>query len=170
VSEAGNDLGPITPALNDLLRTGKAELSVQVSDAEMWAAFGVWAHTSGIDPILKDLSCRLLERRLFRAIEVPVDQLPKFYEDWLPKIEAAAERMKFSPQYYVRPDSAKDTPYKVADLDPSVSVRIIDSKGVLHQLEALSGIVAALQGEAYQKVRCCIPLELREEARAIVSV
>jgi HD superfamily phosphohydrolase len=169
VSASGADLGPITPALSDLLRTGRAELSVLVSDAEMWSAFGVWAHTTGIDPILQDLSRRLLNRDLFRAIEVPVDQLPKFYEDWLPKIEEAAERKKLSPHYYVRPDSAKDTPYKIADLDPSVSVRIVDSRGKSHQLEALSGIIAALQGEAYQMVRCCVPLELRDDALTIVS-
>lgn len=168
ISTTGTSLGPITPALNELLRTGRSELSVLVSDADMWSAFGVWAQTKDIDPILQDLSRRLLNRDLFRAIEVPVDQLPRFYEEWLPKIEEAAERKKLPPQYYVRPDSAKDTPYKIADLDPSVSVRLVDSVGKSHQLEALSGIITALQGEAYQKVRCCVPLELRDEAHAIV--
>lgn len=168
VTNQEDNLGSINPALLELLRTGRAESSVLVSDADMWAAFEVWSEAPSTDPILKDLSGRLLRRELFRAIEIPVEALPRFYEEWLPKVRDLARNRGFDPNYYVRPDSAKDSPYKVADLDASVSVRLLDSDGKEHQLEALSGLVAALQDEAYQKIRCCVPLEIRDEARAIL--
>jgi HD superfamily phosphohydrolase len=158
-------LDPINPALRELFTTGDAAQAVAVSDVDLWSAFGIWA-TGNSDPILKDLSRRLLNRDLFRAIEIPVDAMPKFYEEWLPRAQEIAKTNGFDPEYYVRPDTARDTPYKIADLDTSTSVRITDADGVSHQLEALSGLIGALQGEAYQKLRCCIPAQIRAETRA----
>ncbi len=92
-----------------------------------------------------------------------------FYETWLPDIREIAQRKGFDPDFYVVPDTASDTPYKVTDYGTSTSVRILDSSGQVHLLEALSGITGALQEAAYQKTRCCFPLEIREEVRRLTT-
>jgi HD superfamily phosphohydrolase len=159
-------LGTINLPLRELFRTGDAAQAVRVSDPDLWTAFGVWAESRS-DPILSDLSRRLLNRELFRAIEIPADSMPKFYEEWLPRAREVAQTRGFDPDYYVRADTARDTPYKIADFDTSTSVRITDAQGTSHQLEARSGLIGALQDEAYQKLRCCVPLEIRDEVRAV---
>lgn len=167
LANCGASLGQISPALERLCRTSTIEDATAVSDADMWAAFGVWCGHE--DAILRDLSQRLLYRNLFRIIEIPKDSVPKFYEKWLPQIRDIAGTNRFDPDFYVLPDTASDTPYKVADYGTSTSIRIVDDAGRAHLLEALSGITGALQEAAYQKVRCCFPLELRPDVQRVMS-
>jgi len=165
---SGSSLGAIAPHFERLCRTGEIQDSVVVSDADLWSAFGVWAETAE-DSILKDLSGRLINRQLFRCIEIPKGSLDDFYQKWLPKIQALASGCSLDPSYYVLADTAADTPYKIADYGSSTSVRLVDSDGTSHLIEARSGVLKSLQDQAYQRVRCCFPLELRDQVIKIVK-
>lgn len=160
----GADLGPIHPSLLELLATRNAQVAVHTTDADLWSAFSVWAVQSK-DNVLSDLSRRLLDRDLFRAIEIDAMGESKFYEVQLPMARSIAEKHGFNPKYYVAADTTRDTPYKLADYDASQSVRVLDKVGASHRLETLSGLIAALQKEAYSKIRCCMPAEIRELVR-----
>lgn len=167
VATSGSSLGPISSHLDHLCRSGSIADSIAISDADMWSAFGVW--TEAADPILQDLSRRLINRYLFRTIDISAQLLPRFYEQWLPNIRSLAASRGLDPNYYVLPDTASDTPYKIADLSNTTSVRLVKADGKVHTLEAVSGIIKSLQEEAYQRVRCCFPLELRNDVMRIVE-
>lgn len=162
VAKAGGAMGQINPSLITLLRERRIEASVLVSDADLWAAFAIWANSSD-DKVLRDLSRRLLDRDLFRAVDFDVKSVPKLYDKLLPAAREIAATAGFDPDYYVLVDTHGDSPYKFADYDAVESVRIVDPAGKSLRLETLSGLVSALQGEAYQNIRCCLPLEIREQ-------
>jgi HD superfamily phosphohydrolase len=162
IAKSGAEMGSINPALLNLLVEGRAEASVLVSDADLWAAFAVWAESSG-DTILKDLSRRLLNRELFRAIDIDVKTFPKLAHKLLPVAQDISRAAGLDPDYYVVVDTYGDTPYKFADYDVVESVRIVDSHERSIRLETLSGLVTALQSEAYNNIRCCLPFEIREK-------
>jgi HD superfamily phosphohydrolase len=168
VHNNGVELGNIPTGLKSLFASDNPLDALRLTDHDIWAAFNVWSSESK-DKVLQDLSRRMMHREPFKAIEVEGKDLQSFYETKLPSIKAAASNAGFDPDYYVVVDTAKDQPYKIADYasgDSPKSVRLLDSGGTPRSLEVISKIIGALQQEAYQKVRCCFPSEIRAEAES----
>jgi len=109
--QTGNDAG-LEP--NSLLRRAldaNSTLDVvdylELDDVEILAQIKRWS--SAADPVLADLSNRLLNRRLFKTIEID-PKLPQI-EDTIKEAEILLRREGLDPRYYLlRVDSA-DTPY-----------------------------------------------------------
>jgi HD superfamily phosphohydrolase len=167
----GANLGTISRTVDGLFSDNAAEAAVHLCDHDLWAAFQVWADGHA-DNTLRDLSDRLLTRRLFKVLEIPTSELQTFYEKQLPPIREVALGKGYDPEYYVLTDTAADTPYKIADVsagdDESTSIRVRDQEGKVHSLEITSGVIQALQGEAYQRLRLCFPQEIRDDVLKII--
>lgn len=145
-------------------------LAARLTDEELWAAFRYWA-VEAEDRILRDLSHRLVNRQLFKAEDFPAADVA-FAVERLPAIKEVAGRRGLEPDYYVLFDTAKDTPYKLTDPTAgsgSKATRLRGEKGEISALEVRSGIVKALQDEAYQMNRVCFPEEIRHDVRKIIS-
>ena len=78
---------------------GNLDLSsyLALDDTVLFNAFNVWQNSS--DPVLKDLSCRFLDRRLFTYLEDP-DHDSDLYE----KIAVQLRRHGYDPAYYLAVD------------------------------------------------------------------
>jgi len=163
--DAKESLGAVSPLVEGLFTDPSGEASLHISDHDLWAAFRIWS-VDHPDGILQDLSRRLLERRLFKAKEIKATSVSTFYEQKLPAIVELAKKAGLDARFYVRTDTAKDNPYKVADVaaggDDVVPIRVLDEGGARHSMETLSHLVMALKAAAYQKLYCCFPAELRE--------
>jgi uncharacterized protein len=164
-------LGAISPLVESIFRDKPDEASLKISDHDLWAAFRIWSMDHP-DTVLRDLSTRLLERRLFKVKEIKGRSVPMFYEQKLPAIRDLARRAGLDHNYYVRTDTAKDNPYEAADIaaatDDIVPIRLLDENGVRHSVETLSHLVTALKAAAYQKLYCCFPVELRDGINGIL--
>jgi HD superfamily phosphohydrolase len=168
----GDSLGDINPGVVGLFGDAPLSSAVRLTDHDLWSAFRSWS-IDHPDTILRDLSARLLQRRLFKVREIGSDDLPNFYEKQLPQIVEAAETAKLDAKYYVKTDTASDTPYKIADVsgpDRAItSVRMSEAQDSIASLEILSPIIQTLQNEAYQKVRVCFPVEIRAAVGKIMN-
>lgn len=158
----GADLGGVDETFIGLFGVDPPSASVQLSDHDLWTAFRIWSRHE--DRILSDLSKRLLLREPLKAIELKVAGVTTYAERKY-EIDKIATDAGFDPAYYVALDTAKDTPYKIADVTaggPQPSVRIRNADGAISSLETTSGLIEQLQHEAYQKVRLCVPADIRD--------
>jgi HD superfamily phosphohydrolase len=172
VKREGGDLGEVGPGKALFDEKPDIEIAARLTDAELWTAFRLWASSSS-DKILQDLSSRLINRVLFQTVLIPAGDVFNVIDAKVPEIREVAKRKDFNPEYYVLTDAAKDTPYKITDPgmgEPGKAIRLRDRTGTkVISLETSSGIIKALQDEAYQIVRICFPKELSDDVFKIID-
>ena len=107
------------------------------------------------DPILKDLSTRIIDRKLLKGIEIPQTAIRK-YVDSIKKIEKALIDSGFDPAYYTTLDDPKHLPYspyspKAPDDKTTVitNIFVLDSFGKPKEISQLSPTVEALAKYQY---------------------
>lgn len=111
------------------------------------------------DFILRDLSSRFLNRRLFKYMQL------KSQND-LQMMKETAKKKGYDPQYYIMTDSQKQIPYLHYGESGELSeIEILDTDGHLSPLPSKSEIVAAIlnskQFKSDQKV--FFPKEIKDE-------
>jgi HD superfamily phosphohydrolase len=116
------------------------------------------------DPILRDLSRRFIERRLFKAIDLDIgeDERSQFIKRARKRVAA----LGFDPNYYLIEDRAADIPY-YSYYRPEGKTRLfIERNGAICDIAKVSSVVRGMRG--YELHRLCFPQEAAgaiEEAR-----
>ena len=165
------ELGPIGPVASLFEGEPNLELAALLTDHDLWVAFHYWARHS-TDKILADLSRRLVQRKLLKVEEIAAADSFSFAREVMPEIARLSESAGLDPAYYVLHDTAKDTPYKLTDPASSASnksTRLRTRQGSISALEVQSGVVKALQDEAYQMTRVCFPGEIRDQVAKLFT-
>ena len=110
------------------------------------------------DTILRDLSQRFIERRLFKVIDLDLDESERseFVEGARKRITAHG----FDPSYYLIEDRAADNPY-YGYYRPEGKTRLfIERNGVICDIAKVSSVVRGMRG--YELHRLCFPPEAAE--------
>jgi HD superfamily phosphohydrolase len=118
------------------------------------------------DSILRDLSLRFINRRLFKAIDLdmPKSDRPGFLE----AARAVVARAGFSPDFYFIEDHASDVPYYgyYTGEGDEPRKRIYVEEGYAHpvirEISEVSQVVRALR-QGYELHRVCFPAEVKDE-------
>jgi HD superfamily phosphohydrolase len=145
----------------------------QLDDAELLSLIKQWA--GGEDPVMRDLSQRLLGRRLFKSIDVSHIEDP--LDERLERGRDAVAGAGLDPHYYFLRIESSDTPYR--PYDPGARGRghagpiyIQAPDGAVSDVEHLSPTISAFIHSAYTLTRIVFPEEangvnLRETMRKI---
>lgn len=127
-----------------------------------------WQKSS--DPILKDLSCRFINRRLLKAIDLdmPIDERNEF----LTLARETVRNAGFDPAYYFIEDHAGDVPYynvySASKAEPKSHIFVADgyANPQIKEISEVSAVVRGLQ-YGYQLHRVCFPAEVKAEVYAL---
>ncbi len=97
------------------------------------------------DPILSDLSSRLLNRHLFDYVDYSEDSSRVEY------IKKQLIKEGYDTKYYLSMDTLNQTPYFPYKKDTSQLVYILSKEGDVHELSEVSEIVSAISGGREKK-------------------
>lgn len=163
---------PVEPMVARLL-TGSAitaEEHIALDDSDIWVALKRWRHEP--DPILARLSSGLLDRRLYKTLQLdPLDAVS--IARLIDRAREIARAGGFDPKYSVLVDRASDTPYRPYDPSSETSaahIPIVDNEGDVRPIEEVSDIVHLLGKDAYKIVRLCVIPEIRDELVRVAGV
>jgi hypothetical protein len=136
---------------------------LNITEIDVWNAISRWQ--SYDDRIIRRLANGLINRKLFKAIELQVDDVLRFKEIVEEKIlNKVADLEK---RYFFFFDEARRVTFKpyAKTEDPLEAIRIVnDNRGIEH-IEIRSRIVDSLMGLT-NRVRWCFPPEYRMDVLA----
>ncbi len=153
-------------ALTALARGEEVSLDAYLAldDAVMWAAIG--SFRDGRDPLLADLSRRLIERRLFKALELYGDYAtPEGNARCLAVAREVAQKAGFDPDVYVGLDAPTLVPFD----DSHDPLTVIFPDGTERKPGDVSFLLGRLRGQTLQRPRLLFPEELRGEIDRALS-
>ncbi len=101
------------------------------------ALYGFTCLSECEDPILADLSSRLLNRRLFECVDIHSD------EDLQSVIQQVSDA-GYDPEYYVASDEAFQRPYKPYHSAEGHNIWVLTANGEVRELSEVSDIVQAI--------------------------
>ncbi len=140
---------------------------LKLDDGILWTAMHIWEDHP--DPVLRDLSARLLHRRLFQAIDLSDDDHALSVRSALLSI---ARQKGVEPEYYVIHDRADSSAYKDDYITapkqksgnltlptPSQNVFLFDDAGRAHDLSKESFVVEAVRNRHVIVKRMMCPAE-----------
>ncbi len=159
---------PVPAVLSRLLAGERlsSEQFVSLDDTDVWSALKRWRHDS--DPVLSRLATGLLDRRLYKTIDMS-DRDPVDFARLMDRANNLADERGYDPDFAVLSDQARDTPYRPYDPDDvrsSAHIPIIEPDGTVVPIERNSDIVHLLGRDTYQILRVCVPSDLRDELEA----
>jgi len=146
---------------------------LELDDAELLSLIKQWA--KGEEPVMRDLSQRLLGRRLFKSIDVSHIEDP--LDERLERGRSAVAGAGLDPQHYFLRIESSDTPYR--PYDPGEQERghagpiyIETPDGGVSDVEHLSPTISAFIHSAYTLTRIVFPeeangIDLRKTMREI---
>jgi hypothetical protein len=143
-----------------------SESFVNLDDMDVWTALKAWRRDD--DPVLSSLSGGLLDRELYKPIEL-TGQDPDEVDGFLDRAESMARERGLDPDYAVLLDRAADTPYTPYDPehgDGGAHIPIITPEGRAVPIERVSDIVHLLGRDTYRILRVCVHPALREDLEA----
>ncbi len=158
-----------------LAQDGQIDLAdfLSLDDAALLYHWTLWRDDR--DPILSDLSQRLLERNMFKHI--PIDSSAPGFGDRLEACRSLLRRHGYDPEYYLLRLEAGSVPYRPFEEGQTMKVSPILVEGVdgsLEDLRNVSRIAAALAREGYRQSHLAFPGEkgtkdLKSEIQAIFT-
>jgi hypothetical protein len=158
---AGYDLA-VTPALKRLLTDPTAltlEDHLRLDDTVIMTALQRWCESR--DSILSDLTRRFWERRLFKTLEMPLEE----FTAWSAQLRELVARAGFDPEYYLVLDRVSDDPYTDRYLwssrEVGENIFLVNDADELIELSQASDVIAALRNKTFSQDRLCFPEELR---------
>jgi HD superfamily phosphohydrolase len=156
----GARLPYLPPAIEAIAARGDAELGdyLALDDSVLWVALSAWREVA--DPVLRDLTRRLLARQLFKTYELYGEQAQG--EPSRTALETArdvAARAGLDPDVYVGLDRAFDTPFD----DSQEPLTVIFPDGTQRRPGDVSFLLGRLRGERLERTRLIFAPELREE-------
>ena len=142
---------------------------LELDDAILWTATHLWARHE--DPVLADLADRLLNRRVYRSVDVAGQD----EEDrWLDALRDRARHAGVPARYYVIADTAESHAYRDSYLTPfaaggerggaSETIFLFDGGGAAHDLSDVSFIVSAVRNKRASVRRVMCPGEWLADA------
>lgn len=147
-----------------VLRSEPLELHEHLSLDDHDFVFHIKRWRRSNDPLLADLSRRFLDRRLFKAFDLDMEEDRK--ERFLAKARTAVEEAGFDPEYYFVEDKAGDVPHYFYIRDgakPKDQIYVEDgfSNPRIREISEVSSAVRGLQ-EGYRIHRLCFPAEVTD--------
>lgn len=166
--EAGEEVwcAPGT-AFEKVLRREELTLTehLEMDDSDVLFHIKQWQRSH--DPILSDLSCRFITRRLFKAIDLDMPETER--ADFLAAARAVTARAGFAPEYYFIEDHAGDVPYynyytAEGAAEPKARIYVEDgyARPRIREISEVSQAVRGLQ-RGYELHRVCFPPEVKTE-------
>jgi uncharacterized protein len=155
----GARLPNLPKALAHIAVTGDSLLGdyLALDDAQLWVA--ITAFQDVPDPVLCDLSRRLLARRLFKTYELYGERAePSQCAQILARAQEIAKQSGLDPNVYVGLDRACDTPFD----DANEPLTVIFPNGQDRKPGDVSFVLGRLRGEQLQRVRLIFAPELRD--------
>ncbi|MGI8653990.1 MAG: HD domain-containing protein [Pyrinomonadaceae bacterium] len=122
------------------------------------------------DSVLRDLSNRFVDRRLFKAIDLDMPEAER--AGFLQAAREAVERRGFAPAYYFIEDHAGDVPYysyyTPEAAEPKARIYVEDgyARPAIREISEVSEVARGLQ-RGYQLHRVCFPPEVKNEVYAL---
>lgn len=172
LAAAGHNFAtPLDPAVRDLLSgvPMSAARYVELDDTDVWHALKSWRYDG--DTILAGLSAGLLDRQLYKTIELdPSDAVS--IARLIDRAEELARDAGLDPRYAVLVDRASDTPYRPYDPgapDVGAHIAIITAAGRAVPIEDVSDLVHLLGRDAYKIVRVCVDPRIRDELARVAG-
>lgn len=161
------DLGlPLNGAYEKLLSGEEMSTSefTGLDDMDVWIMLKVWAKHS--DPMLRELASGLLDRELYKTIDLEKDD-PVLVARTIDRASHIANELGCDPRYAVLPDRAQDTPYRPYNPRNGAVVGshipIIDPSGQARPIEHHSDLIHLLGNDSYKVWRLCVPARIRDE-------
>ncbi|MCX8103701.1 MAG: HD domain-containing protein [Candidatus Bipolaricaulota bacterium] len=159
-----------TPALKKLLTDPTAltlDDHLRLDDTVIMTALQHWRESD--DPILSELVRRFWQRRLFKTLEMPVEE----FTAWSGQLRELATKAGFAPEYYLVLDRVSDDPYTDRYLwitqEVSENIFLINEAHELIELSHASDVIGALRNKTFSQDRLCFPEELREPIRRLLG-
>lgn len=144
--EMFSDLGMFVPFLE-----GNPSLHDHFMLDEHAAYYGFGLLTRKEDPILKDLSLRILNRNLFSYENIDSKKDIVLYQE-------KAEKMGFDPRYYVAIDETSQNPYRPYLGKDGHNIYVLNQSGEVEELSKVSVIVASVvKGDTKKEKRVFFP-------------
>jgi hypothetical protein len=137
---------------------------LEIDDSDVLFHIKQWQHAK--DEILRDLSRRFLNRRLFKSFDL--DMPPDERQEFLQKVRQIVENAGFDVGYYFVEDRARDVPYysyySSQKIEPKSLIYVEDgfSRPKIREISEISAAVRGLE-KGYEIHRVCFPPELKDE-------
>lgn len=143
------------------------EKHLELDDTDVLFHIKQWRSSS--DAILSDLAKRFIDRQIFKAFDLDMNEAEKAV--FLGQARNVVERHGFDPEYYLVEDSAKHADYYFYSRDTHDPKNLIFveygySRPEIREISEVSAAVRGLQ-EGYRAQRVCFPAELRTEIEAL---
>lgn len=134
-----------------------------MDDTDILFSIKQWQHSP--DAILSDLAHRFLDRRLFKAFDLDMEEADR--AAFIADSRAIVADAGFDPDYYFVEDTAGNIPYSFYSKEASDPKNLIFveqgfSKPAIREISAVSPAVRGLQ-EGYRIHRICFPAELKND-------
>ncbi len=145
---------------------------LRLDDWLFLSAFAEWsvAPAEAVDPILRDLCGRIVNRKLFKTVRLSAEAKQKGFSQAMTSLAETFRRRGLDPRYYLLDDDATDLPYRdlaYADRMGTAPEDIGLARGgriVAYLSErAVSPLIDSIRNEPRRLQRLCFPGAMRRE-------
>jgi uncharacterized protein len=153
-------------AFEKILRRQPLSITEHLSMDDSDVIFHMKQWQQSEDEVLRDLSERFVNRRLFKAIDLDMPLSDR--QDFLDAARAVVARAGFMPEFYFIEDRASDVPYYgyyTADgIEPRTKIYVEEgyARPRIREISEVSEVVRGL-GRGYELHRICFPAEVKDE-------
>ena len=137
---------------------------LEIDDSDVIFHLKQWQRAD--DPVLRDLSRRFVDRRLFKAIDLDMPEPER--AEFITAARELVARAGYLPDYYFIEDHAGDVPYynyyTAEGVEPKTRIYVEDgyARPRIREISEVSEAVRGLQ-RGYQLHRVCFPPEVKAE-------
>lgn len=132
---------------------------LDLDDANVWGWLKGWRHED--DLILSELAAGLLDRRLYKTVELGEGE---DMDEVVSRAHEAAQAAGLDPLYTIIPDHIRVTlykPFNPHDTSASPPIPIVNRHGQIEPIEERSDLLKMLAHGVYEQRRVCMPRALR---------
>lgn len=148
---------------------------LRLDDSVIFAAMNIWIDCD--DEVLKDLSLRLLNRNLFKSVEISSDEeMDLLFEPKLNRVRDVLSDHGLLYDYYLKFSKSSDTPYRPYSQKATSVIWIEDpsAKGGKRDVQDVSPTISAFTESQYTIYRAFFPdyangMYIRNEIASILS-
>ena len=159
----GVQIDGLPAAVESLIQTNDAPLRdyLQLDDSVMWSTLEKFRHHK--DPILSDLSDRLLSRNLLKAIELfGEESSPTGRQECLSIAIDLCKKTGLDPKFYV----GLDVPTALTFDDGQDPLCVAFPNGEVQKPSEVSFLLGRLRGQSLSRPRIIYPIEIRDRLKA----
>ncbi len=139
---------------------------LQLDDTDITFYLKQWMNDK--DAILADLAKRFIHRKLFKAIDLELDEVAT--QTFLAQARQIVSNAGYNADYYLIQDRAADIPYygfySPKGAAPGALIYVESASGAIKEISEVSEVVRGLRG--YQINRVCFPVELSREISSLL--